>query len=50
MYGTVASVKAKPGFLEAIENSLKQRRPKGFIRLTYTGWTQIQMSTIWLCF
>ena len=33
MYGTVARVKAKAGFLEVIENSLKQRRPKGFIRL-----------------
>ena len=33
MYGTVARVKAKPGFLEEIENSLKQRHPKGFIRL-----------------
>jgi len=32
MYGTVARVKAKAGFLEVIENSLNQRRPKGFIR------------------
>jgi len=50
MYGTVARVKAKAGFLEVIENSLKQRRPKGFIRWWYTGWTRMQMSTIWLWF